>query len=329
MNYATIGMACLTIAISLTTPTHAATWTHEKGFVLAGNGTPNGSGYLSMADRGMIKLTLSSRLTCALEYEHTAMPTCPFTADVAQSYNAKHDLTISLYSSRGTMQSVPDSTTTNIYTNYVMTAAYDHLEGNEGHQSWVSTLFSGTMWFDVAPPPSIVNHPETIVDNIKIYIYAGIPPGSGTVHGNPYQQILSYDDVVSYKIINGVIVRPTAPEVTCSASTESILLDHGTVKPSAAATDKRTQQFAITCDNDATVRVSLSGTTNGQLDKIISLNGIDTHLAMTEDSGASWFANQEMNVTKGTKPIMIRSVLSDQSRPGNYTGHDVITITYQ
>lgn len=317
-----------TIAITLASATHAANWTSAKGFVFAGNGTPNGAGSIRVGDRGVIQLTRNSRLTCALEFDHIAVPTCPFLSDGAESYTAQNKITISLVSNRGMIRTVPDSSSTNIETNYAIHPSYDHLEGTV-NKTWISTLSSGSLWINVAPPPTIINHPETIVDSVKLFIYAGIPPGSGTVHGNPYQQILSYDDTISYKIINGVIMRPTDTEVSCSASAESILLEHGTIKPSASAKDQHTQQFAITCDNDATVRVSLSGTTNGQLDKVTSMNGINTHLALTEDSGTTWFANQEVKVTKGTKPIMIRSVLSDQSRPGDYTGHDIITITYQ
>ncbi|EIN0011227.1 hypothetical protein LN994_003988 [Salmonella enterica] len=328
MKQATWVTTIAAMTITLTTAAHAANWTSAKGFVYAGNGTPNGAGSVRVGDRGVLHLTRDSSLTCALEFDHIAVPTCPFKSDVAESYTAQLPITLSLVSSRGTIQTIPDSTSTNIATNAVTHPIFDHLEGSV-NKTWVSTRTTGGLWINVAPPPTIVNHPETIVDTIKIYVYAGLPAGAGTVHGNPYQQILSYDDTISYKIINGVIMRPTDPEVSCSASAESIRLEHGTIKPSASATDKRTQQFAIACDNDATVRVALSGTTNGQLDKVISMNGIDTHLAMTEDSGTSWFANQELKVTKGTKPIMIRSVLSDQSIPGDYTGHDIITITYQ
>ncbi|EBO9664754.1 hypothetical protein ZP13_24775 [Salmonella enterica subsp. enterica] len=328
MQHETWAATIATITIALASAAHAANWTSAKGFIFAGNGTPNGAGSIYVGDRGIIRLNQNASVTCALEFDHIAVPTCPFKSDVAESYTAQLNLTISLVSSRGTIQTIPASATTNIATNAVFHPTYDHLEGTV-NKTWVSNRTAWDLWINVAPPPTIINHPETIVDSVKLYIYAGLPAGAGTVHGNPYQRIFSYDDTISYKIINGVIMRPTEPEVSCSASAESIRLEHGNIKPSASATDQRTQQFSIACDNDATVRVSLSGTTNGQLDKVISMNGIDTHLAMTEDSGTSWFANQELKVTKGTKPIMIRSVLSDQSKPGDYTGHDIITITYQ
>ncbi|MGG4609846.1 MrpH family fimbial adhesin [Providencia sp. Me31A] len=147
---------------------------------------------------------------------------------------------------------------------------------------------------------------EAIVDWSSIYLCAGAIRGS--ING----VYMSY-----YPSLGCISVRP--PNVSCTFSASSLVLDHGTLSEQSINGNKATSNINIQCNNAATYKANISNT------------DVDLGGGVRSTVAFDGYANNANVSVANSKVLTLSSTLrtSGSVTPGEHTGNTVILFSIQ
>ncbi|EEC2209442.1 TPA: hypothetical protein ACXE5S_004546 [Escherichia coli] len=123
--------------------------------------------------------------------------------------------------------------------------------------------------------------------------------------------------------------KPTNPTISCSVSSTSKVISHGTLIMSDADGDEKQDAIYITCNGASSASISLIGNSDTSNGVIVNMGGgVSSILSASSDRTVWQKKLPNVLLKNGNNPVYIRSVLSlaEQIQPGVYSGNAVAVI---